>query len=267
MEKSRFGRFLDTTALAIIFYILVLSILGKYFIVVHSLVLSLALTFVFIKIVLHFQNKKYEKLNIKKQELKLIKLTNIEVRKLTKKEQFYFFVKALGQDVITTWNSFILVNNVVIKPTLYINKITEENIFETYAQVKLIKNKYEEVAILCNDYTPEAKSLAKTLDKKIVLLTPPAIYSVLKKYNYLPPLPEETKKVRLTPRVLFQSSFVKKQAKSFIISGLLLYFTSLFIPYTTYYLITASILLLFGLTCLIFGKRENKLSLESILLK
>ena len=267
MEKSKFGRFLDTSAIAIIFAVICLILLRKYFNIVHSIVLSIALSFVFVKIILHFQIRKYNKLNIKKQELKLVELTNIELRKLSRKEQLFYFVKVFRQDFIKVSNGFIVLKNAIIKPYLHLNKITEEQIFECYAYSRQTNNSCEEITLICNDFTSQAKTLAKSLNNKITFLPPALTYSVLKKYNALPTLPEQAKKVKLTPIILIKSSFVRKQSKNFIISGLLLYFTSLFVPYTAYYLTTASILLIFGLTCLIFGKKDNTINFESIFLK
>ena len=92
MKRSKLGVFIDNTTITLLGVIISFFLIKKYvFNFWISICLSLAFGFVIIKILLHFQNKKYTKLAIEKQEVSNIDTYNFELRKLNKNEQIDFF--------------------------------------------------------------------------------------------------------------------------------------------------------------------------------
>ena len=82
-------------------------------------------------------------------------------------------------------------------------------------------------------------------------------YALMKKYNLF----IETKNIQ-TKKSIFAGlkniSLNKKKARSFLFTSFMLYFASLFIPFTKYYLIFAGISLILSIICFSLTEPQTK---------
>lgn len=105
--------------------------------------------------------------------------------------------------------------------------------------------------LVCNSLTADAEKLLDSFSVKTE--RGDEVYALFSRTETTPsPLicgdvPRRSAKQRL------QTSFSKKNARPFFVSGLLLLFMSLFVLFPVYYLVTGSVLLLLAVTVRIFG--------------
>lgn len=265
--RTKFARFIDNFVLTAIFMVFTFLFLQKYIKILYiSIGLSVFMGFVFIKSVFYFQFKRYSKLGVKKEELKNIEHTNITLRKLTYNQQIIYLKKLFSKFNPKLSGKFIMLDNDIF----VINKLDQSNlsidaIYEIYARTNKIKVKPKEVAIVCNNVDQSVINQKNKLgDINISFLTPEYIYALSKKYNCeIKNTPESLKQINFKPKM--SKLFMKKQSRYFIRCGLFLYLTSLMVPFSRYYIISASIFLLVGAVCLIFGTKEIKLPKSQLL--
>ena len=263
MVKSKLGRFLDNSW--IFFSIFVISfVLFKTRIANNYIILPLSLinTFLLFNVLLFFQNKKYKQLSLKTSENQEIMAYNFELRKLSPSSQETFFKNLLSsKQIIKSPHGLIVENEILIFNGINHDTIYPETIFSIYSKAKNMK-KYniKEICIICNKISEETKNLIKNFtDIKIIIFSPIETYALMKKYSHFPSLSNQ--KIKTKPNI-FKEAFMKQKGKSFIKCGIILYIFSLFLPFTKYYLITASFLTILGTICMCFGK-SNKID-ESI---
>ena len=192
MNRSKFGRFIDNTSitlLSVIFsFVLIKKLISNN---IHALILSLIVGFWVIKIVLYFQNKKYTRLSIEKQEIENIKKCNLELRKLTTSEQLKFFKEALKNKNIREAKKGIIINNqVIIFILLHEESVTPYHLFTLYSKLKQLKKHTNtlvtEITIICNQITQEATNyITQFSDVKFTIFTPIETYAMLKKLNHI----------------------------------------------------------------------------------
>lgn len=260
-NRSKLGIFLDNTSLMLISVLLAFIFL-KQFIKNNLLCLTLSILFGFIilKIILYFQNKKYTKLEINKNEIKNIDKANFELRKLQIQKQVAFFKTMFkNMDVVSYKNYLIIEKQILFILKLNVDIILPQDIFEAYQTAKQQVNDIKEVVILCNKTSPEINNILSQFSKDSIsfaIFTPVETYALMKKHNTYPYINNNEKTQKINNFLLIKRSFVKKQAKIFIKCGLLLYFSSLFLPFTTHYLIWASVCLILGAICLCTKEKD-----------
>lgn len=271
MDRSKFGRFLDNMVITIIAFILFFTIF-KTLIKNNYVCLTLAtiLSFVALKILIYFQNRKYTKLSIKKDEIKKIDECNFQLRKMSTSNQLNFFKQLLSSLNITVSKNLLIIDNTLALTTnLTSEQISKQDIFSVYSQIREHKlQAIKEVVIICNTVTPEIHNFVQRFtDISFVLFSPVETYSLMKKFNYYPALPQNEKQKKKQPYFIIKQAFMRKHAKNFIRCGFVLYIAGIFVPFTKYYIIVASICLFIGAICLCFGFKEpNDNSLSKNLL-
>jgi len=128
------------------------------------------------------------------------------------------------------------------------NKLTPDEVIELYLQAK--SRKPAKILVLCAEYTPQAAAAAvKAPDTDMSLLNADDIYLKMKEADYFPQVPESAVKKPKRLPVLLSAAFNRKKIKGYLFSAVALVFASLFIPYSLYYRIFASILLGAALIC------------------
>jgi len=263
MEKSRIGIFIDNIFIFFIIIITLFAWTNKYLKNnIYSIIISFIISFIIFKIILYFQNKKLKKLMLEKSDIKKIKTTNFALRTMTQKEQLKFFKEMLKNTVnFTESSSGLIIENSI----LFIIKINEDEIktstiYEIYQNNK--NNSIQEIALVCNKIELEALKLCEFFQNiKFTIFTPVETYALMKKYNYFPSTTAfKTISQKPLKNRLINEIFIKKQGKNFIKCGFLLYFSCLFIPFTKYYLVSASLCVLLGALCFCFGKKEIKIN-------
>ncbi len=257
MERSKLGRFLDNIFLCFVLFIISLSFLkmvikNKIF----SLIIAFVLMFVFFRIILFFQNNRLRKLSLQTKEKQAIIDYNFALRCLSKSSQTTFFKNMLkDKNIKQSSSGLVLENSVLLYNALDQEVIDNSTLFLAYSKAKNMRYyKIKEVVLLCNDIKQNSNSLVKNfIDIRFTIFTPLEMYAMMKNYDCFPALLE--KKIKTKPN-FFREVFVRKQAKNFIKCSLLLYISSLFVPFTKYYIISASICMLIAGICLCLDKKE-----------
>jgi hypothetical protein len=122
-------------------------------------------------------------------------------------------------------------------------KLTPDDVAELYVRVK--KYAPAEIVIYTAEYTAQAAACARTIPAgNLTLLSDGKLFMLMKERNLFPELPEP-QKTKAPPRLpmLLSIAFTRKKVKNYLFSAAALIFASIFIPYSLYYRIFASILL------------------------
>lgn len=265
MEKSRLGKFIDNF---FIFFLILISLFlwTKKYIrkSLYAFIIAFIISFIVFKIILYIQNKKYRKLMLEKSDLNKINIYNYHLRTLTKKEQLEFFKKMFldKRKYIVSGNNLIIEDQILFIIELNTEEINSSSIFNIYKNIKIKKNSIKEVALVCNKINSNALKISDSFsDLKFTIFTPLETYALMKNYNYFPiEIENKTKLKKSLKKRLINEVLIRKQAKNFIKCGFLLYIACLFVPFTNYYLISASVCLFLGAICFCFGKKEIKIN-------
>lgn len=106
----------------------------------------------------------------------------------------------------------------------------------------------QEVFVLCKGIDRRAFEVAVTRNVKVNQVKTKSVYRFLKKHNALPDL--KPVKHKFSIKGLFGAIFSRRNFKSYIFSACVLIFTAFLTPLKTYYLVFASLSLLFAIICL-----------------
>jgi len=259
MVKSKFGRFIDNSFIFSVFLLISLSFvrtkLSNFLI---SLLISIVISTALIILIIKFENRHLTKLSILNSEKQAIIDYNIALRTMSESSQLTFFKNMLNcKNIKQNPNGLIIDNTLILCLKLHKDIINTEDIFILYSKIKNIKSyNLKEICIICNKVSNDAESLIKTInDITITIFLPIETYALMKKYSFFPKLKEKPPIIKTH---IFKQEFLKNKGKTFLKCGMFLYLLSIILPYTSYYLITASILTLIGFIFLIFGKKQNK---------
>lgn len=259
MEKSKFGQFLDNFSLGVLLFFFSYLVLKKY---IQSKLLcfflSIVTLFFFLFFIIKKQNKKYEKIGLKKSEEKLIESLNYHFRSMSNSSQISFLKKVFDSDLLTYKNKFIILKNqTAILNRINKNKIDEEDIFFVLSHKKfLLENNISEVSILCSSVDKSLISNQKIEQEiDIFFITPELFYKLLKNKNKIPNNIEKTQKPTRTSKIL--CIFCKNQAKNFLKVSILLFIFSMIIPFSKHYIFVSAITLTFSIVLFLFEKNQK----------
>jgi len=174
----------------------------------------------------------------------------------TAEENLDFFVKIFGGK---RENDILLLDDMVILCRFAHSKLMPDAVVEAHLRVKLLNP--AKILLLCLDYMPQAEQAAANVPKgEMTLLNADDLYRKMKKNGVFPALPEEAKRQKRLP-VLLSAAFNRKKVKSYIFSAAALVFASIFIQYSLYYRIFASILLVAALVSC-FNPSFNRINVK-----
>lgn len=251
MSKFKFINIIDAIFLTIATLLIIFAWL-QYFLknIVLSLLLSLIISIAIIMLVRFFYNKKYKaKQNALtfNKELTSFKLA-IQTMSNTK---LISLIKKLVPPSCTTSTK---------KGDIYFTKNGISNIITFYYSAELtdtklldiLKNKSaENITIFCSSYTKEAKFISSAFkDRKITLINLEQLFEIFNQKNIkinTTNIDLTTNKVSL--KEILKASISKEKSKGYFISGLILLFTSIIIPYKVYYVVISTILISLSLIC------------------
>jgi len=143
---------------------------------------------------------------------------------------------------------------------IYFKKNESEHIFTFYYSAPLndskvldiIKNKKaDNIIIFCSTFDKDAKLVSSAFkNKKIELINLEQLYQLFNSKN----IEIDTKNIDLNKskisfKEIIKNSLSRKKSKGYFISGLILLFTSIIIPYRLYYVLFSSALFLLSLLC------------------
>ena len=268
MEKpTKLAKTIDNIALTFIFMLLCFLFINKYLKQLYvSIILSVIFGFIFIKIVYSLQTRHDAKLGIKKEEENLVEQTNIALRKLSKIQQTAYIKTLLKQhNPKVVGKAILLDNNIIVINKLDDDQLQLNAIFEINLYIKKAKLQPDEIAIICNDISQQALNYKEKIpDLPISFITPKLLYSLAKKYDCLIDVNTSKQKIKKF-KLSFAKMFMKTQSRYFIRCGHILYLASLMVPFSRYYIISASICLFVGAVCLLFGNKETKIPESKLL--
>lgn len=259
MPQTKLGRFIDNISIAfcstIVFLVWIKKLIRNSYI---ALFIAIILSFFLVKIIKLFQNKKLKKLNIKNDEKNNISLCNHALRLMPYNKQIQFIKKLFINTKTKQKNYIIYTNEFCVINQLNIDQTSIQNVYEAYQKASEIQNiNIENILIFGNKISQEGSILTKNIfASKIEFISPIEMYSLMKAANIFPcDINKKTQKRKI--KLQISSIFMRKTANIMLKCGLLLYISSLFVPYYKYYIITASVLLILAIICFIFGKKEQ----------
>lgn len=143
-------------------------------------------------------------------------------------------------------------------PCFNLDTLDVNDLLEIYRQNK--NRRLSKVVILCNDYTVECATYAKNFQKipyKLVSVRE-LFVSEIEKQNFYPNIEVETlSKEKMTLSKLKKHVFDRKRAKSYFFCGIILLFSSYFVPLRIYYLLFSGLMFISSLTCILTSKLKS----------
>lgn len=259
MEKSKLGQFLDNFSLGVLIFFLNYLVLKKHLkSPALCLFFSFAILFLFLYFFIKRQNKKYEKIGLKKNEQKLIEKLNYHLRSMSKNAQITFLKKVFDSDFKTYKNQFlVLKNQTAILNRLNKNKVDEEDIFFIISCEKFLhENNISEVSVFCSSVDKNLKINQNFNDEfDIFFITPELFYKLLKDKNKIPENLEKTQNPVKTSKI--STLFCKNQAKNFLRVSILLFIFSMIIPFSKHYIFVGAITFFVSIVLFLFGKNQD----------
>ena len=229
------------------------------------IVLSIILSIAFLTLIKFIGNK-----NDKKNKVKLFEHKKFESIRATfiympqtEVLQFFFNLAKTKHKALLK-NDYILVNNkTALFPFIKNQELSSDKIIEIYNMIN--SQEIAKIIILCNKISNNAEQVVENFKRQTIILDFNQTYTqLLKEYNYYPKtLIEEKPKTKKTFKQLLKIAFNKKRTRGYIVSSLFIIFSSFFVAYRIYYLIVATILLIFALLCQ-FEFKFNKVEKESL---
>lgn len=261
MIKSKLAIIIDSLFISIAFLFLSFIWLNKFiknaiFSIIFSIMLSLLVFVVFFNLF-----KKQQRLKIfSKSNSKHMQNCMLYLQLLSDESYINFFENLFNASHIS--NFVFKINNSYV----YINikyKVFDKDFISLSNIILSQSSTNTNIYFIIQSYDESFENLFKITSLKINLLSPDIITKIMEQKNIFPILKEEKQKISFKNQAKNYMSkkviLTKKQFKHFFFSGLSLLLFSLFIPFSFFYLITGSIMLLFSVFCL-FKKNENSSS-------
>ena len=130
--------------------------------------------------------------------------------------------------------------------TYFHNELTESQLLE------IIKTKqYKNITIFCSAFSNDVKSVCNVfINKNIRLINLEELYNLFEQNN----ITIDTSNINLTKHKItlleiLKNAISRNKSKGYFISGIVLLFTSLIIPYKIYYVVFSSALFALSLVC------------------
>lgn len=137
----------------------------------------------------------------------------------------------------------------IVYPCFKNANLTSDDVIEFYNNCN--KDNVKKIIILCNKFDSDINEVVNNLSVKIIVLDyKQTYYSLLKKYEFYPPITTQNKQtIKSSYKLILSNAFNKKRTRGYVVSSIFIIFASFFVSYRIYYLIVASILLVFAIIC------------------
>ena len=251
MSKFKFVNIVDTVFISFAVFFIIFAWI-QFFLknFMLSLVLSIFLSVGLMLTIRHFKSKKYtsyqldinKKYNLTSFKLAIQTMPTIKLATIIKNLLPAKYMAKINKGDITfikndTKNIFIFYySNELNEPTLL-------NIIKTH--------KAQNLTIFCSCYSHDVKAVANAFkNMQINLVNLEELFEIFNKNNInLDTSHIDLNKHKVTIKEILKNSISRNKSKPYFISGLVLLFTSLIIPYRLYYVIFSSILFSLSLIC------------------
>lgn len=229
-----------------------------------SICLLLAgLTTIIVGILLfYFKLKKDAKLSLKNEQIKKIETIKTQLNNASNLELRKYFAKLLsiepnskGELLKTAENQKIL-----YLPCFEKDVFDLDDLLSIYRENK--NRKINEVIILCTNFTDDCFATSKNYKKiKYTLMNLKDIYlKLIEPTQIFPEITiEAPTKEKMTFAKLRKYVLERKRAKSYFFCGIVLLFSSYFVPLRIYYLIFSGLMFTSSLLCILTNKRRSEI--------
>ncbi len=260
MYKTKLAIIIDSIFISIIFFIISFIWINKYIKnAILSFIVSNIIAILWFIVIFKFSLKRHNLKNLKNKDLKLAEKCLNKLKFYDDNSTIKFFEKLL--------NSTNVSSNIYTNKNLYFyvqvkKPLCEDDFFIANNYFISTKNQLPLCFIGCN-VSNEFSTLIENSPITYEVYNSSDLYLLMKESNTFPDEIQEeqqiTKKTYLKKfKNKFLSSITKNHFKDFFISGLSLIVLSIFIPYSLYYSIFGSILLILSIVSL-FNKNKAPL--------
>ncbi len=229
-----------------------------------SICLLLAgLTTVIVGILLfYFKLKKDAKLSLKNEQIKKIETIKKQLNNASHLELRKYFAKLLSIEPNSKGELLKTIDNQKILYLPYFKKdvFDLEDLLSIYRENK--NRKINEVIILCANFTDDCFATSKNYKKiKYTIMNLKDIYlKLIEPTQIFPEITiEAPTKEKMTLVRLTKYAFERKRAKSYFFCGIVLLFSSYFVPLRIYYLIFSGLMFVSALLCILTNKRKSEI--------
>lgn len=251
MSKFKFVNIIDTIFLSIATFLIIFAwiqfFVKNFFL---SIFISTILAIAILLTIKWFKSKKYynqqsqlaKSSNLIRFKLAIQTMPNIKLASIIKKLiPNKYIAKTIKGDII-----FNKENIIHIFTFYYSSQLTDSQL------LSLIKDKKcNNLVVFCSSFSQDAKLISSAFkDKKIELINLEQLYDIFTKYDIEVDFSNiDLNKSKLSLLDIIKNSLSRNKSKGYFISGLVLLFTSIIIPYKIYYVIFSSILFALSLAC------------------
>jgi hypothetical protein len=251
MSKFKFVNVIDTIFISIVIFLIIFAWI-QFFVknLITALILGIFLTLGIIIVIRWFKFKKHiitQKTIDKKYNLETFKLTiqtmpSIKLSNIIKHLLPTKYMAKINKGDIT----FIKNNTKNIFTFHYSSELTQQ------ALLNIIKtHQAQQLTIFCSNYSQDIKTTASAFKNiKIELVNIEQLFEIFDAYN----IKIDTSHINLnnhkiTIKDILKNSISRSKSKGYFISGIVLLFTSIIMPYRIYYVVFSSILFALSLIC------------------
>lgn len=229
-----------------------------------SILLSLLLSLFILFLSWLLTKKKKEKEQPRLNEIKHANAVLYSFIYMPQSEMLQFFLKLaqIKHSAEMSKNHIVINKHIALTAKFKNSELTLDEIIEMYNSINKVN--IDKIIILCNKPPSNYYECLKNFDIKTILLDFNQTYvQLLKEYNFFPKIKKEVTKAKKTRSQILNIMFNKKRTRSYVVSSLFIIFSSFFVAYRIYYLIVATVLLIFALLCQ-FEFKFNKVEKESL---
>lgn len=265
MSKFRFINIVDTFFISLA-TMLIIFVWLQFFIknVLISLTLSILISLAIIYVTHRINQKKHTRyLNTESRNTELLKF-KLAIQTLPNTKLISLIKKLIPSKYITkTVNGDIFAEKdgcTHILTTILNDKLSEQKLLET------IKDKQSDhLTIFCLSFNNEIISICKMFkNKHINLINLEQLYEIFTQNNIsIDTSNIDISKHKITLIEILKNIVSRNKSKGYFISGIVLLFTSLIIPYKLYYVVFSSILFILSIICRV--RPHNKSATKSII--
>lgn len=259
MSKFKFINLVDTLFLSISTFFITFAwvqFFAKNLII--SLIFSAFLTCAILFVLLYLKSKKISashQLTEQNKNLTLFKLAiqtmpNIKLTSNIKK-----LLPATYQPKCKTGDIYFIKNGI----THIITFCFDENLTQTRL-LEIVKTKQVDyISIIYLNLNSDVEHISKAFkDKKIELISLDSLFKIFNQKNIIIDTSNiDLSKHKITLKELLKNILARNKSKGYFISGLILLFTSIIIPYKIYYVVFSSILFVLSILCRFKPKGKN----------
>lgn len=218
-----------------------------------TFILSLIFSFAIIYVMFYLFNKSKQKKALSKKNLEEINENFFAFKMLPKQNKLSLLKKILEKEFETNFKNGILTYTKENKKHLiltctHIEILTQDELINLLDNH--MKNGIDIIDIICNQID---KNLNTNIfkSKQINVINKQKLYEdFFKKFDIYPDKSDiNFKATKLKFKDILKNLFIPKKAKSYFFCGLILLFSSLIIPFHTYYIIMGTILMIFSILC------------------